>query len=243
LFLEISLVGQASVQATESTVRPATARLDVKKLEHLLDNKEVAGAIQFVEMDWKYQYEEYYQGQLTTQILDASAISQRLTTLFRSTGKRTALLYVVPTPSHLELILIPPGARPIHRRVSAADRDTLQQAVKAFRDGVMNPISRRLTYLPPAQRLYQFIISPVEQELKANRIDTLVFCLGGGLRTLPLAALHDGDRFLIEKYNLAIIPAFNLLDSRPASLKGVEYWLWEHLSLRSNRLYQVCHWN
>ena len=42
------------------------------------------------------------------------------------------------------------------------------------------------------------------------------------MRTAPLAALHDGDRFLIEKYNLAIIPAFNLLDSRPVSLKGAK---------------------
>ncbi len=40
-----------------------------------------------------------------------------------------------------------------------------------------------------------------------------MFCLGKGLRTLPIAALHDGKQFLVEKYSLAIIPAFNLIDS------------------------------
>lgn len=209
--------GQTPMQAATPA---STTQLDVEKLKQLLDRKDIAGAIQLLEVNWNRQYEDYYQGQLTTQVLDAEAMSQRLLTLFRLTGKRSALIYAVPTPNHLELILVPPGARPIHRRVAAADRTTLLQSVKAFRDEVMDPVSNRSAYLPPAQRLYQFMISPLEQDLKAYRIDTLIFCLGGGLRTLPLAALHDGNQFLIQKYNLAIIPAFNLLDYRPASLKG-----------------------
>jgi CHAT domain-containing protein len=32
------------------------------------------------------------------------------------------------------------------------------------------------------------------------------------LRSLPFAALHDGEKFAIEKYNLTRIPAFNLTD-------------------------------
>ncbi len=213
---------QTPIQSAEPAVPAAPPRLNVEKLEQLLDRKDIAGAIQLLELDWKRQYEDYYQGQLTLQVLDAEAMSQRLMNLFRLTGKRSALLYAVPTPNHLELILVPPGARPIHRRVLAADRDTLLQSVKTFQNEVTDPVSTRSTYLPPAQRLYEFMISPLEQDLKAYQIDTLVFCLGGGLRTLPLAALHDGNQFLIEKYNLALIPAFNLLDYRPTSLRGAK---------------------
>jgi CHAT domain-containing protein len=36
---------------------------------------------------------------------------------------------------------------------------------------------------------------------------------GPKLRSLPFAALHDGDKFIIEKYNLALIPAFTLTDT------------------------------
>ena len=216
------LTSQASTRTAEPVVQTPISRVDVKKLIQLLDRKDIAGAIRLVEQGWQDQYEDYYQGQLTTQLLEVDAISQRLNNLYRLTGKRSALVYVVPTPDHLELILVPPGARPIHRRVLSANRSTLLQGVKSFRDGVMTPISTRSIYLPSAQRLYQMMIAPIEQDLKASRIDTLIFCLGGGLRTAPLAALHDGDRFLIEKYNLAIIPAFNLLDSRPVSLKGAK---------------------
>lgn len=207
-------------QAAEPVQSPPVSRLDVEKLRQLLDRGDVAGAIRLVEQNWQEQYENYYQGQLTTQLLETDEISRRLTNLFRLTGQRSALIYAIPTPTHLELILVPPGARPLHRRVPAANREALLQVVKSFRDGVMDLTTARSTYLPPAQRLYQHMIAPLEPALKAYRIDTLIFCLGGGLRTVPLAALHDGDRFLMEKYNLAIIPAFNLLDHRPVSLKN-----------------------
>jgi CHAT domain-containing protein len=39
---------------------------------------------------------------------------------------------------------------------------------------------------------------------------------------LPLAALHDGQKFLVERYNFAIIPAFNLLDRQSSKLRGLK---------------------
>jgi CHAT domain-containing protein len=66
------------------------------------------------------------------------------------------------------------------------------------------------------------MIQPVAADLKAQKIDTILFCLGGGLRGLPLATLHDGRQFLVERYNIAIIPAFNLLDLRSKALPGLQ---------------------
>jgi CHAT domain-containing protein len=219
MFSSLAL-GQASTSVAEPVAPLPTSRLDVEKLKQTLDQGDITAAIQLVEMNWKQQYEEYYQGQLTIQRLDVDTISQHLLNLFRLTSKRSALIYAVPTPNHLELILVLPGAPPIHRRITAAKRDRLLQVVKAFQNGVMDPSSNRMMYLSPARDLYQMMIAPMESSLKAARIDTLIFCLGGGLRATPLAALHDGDRFLVEKYNLAIIPAFSLLNYRPVSLKG-----------------------
>ncbi len=42
-----------------------------------------------------------------------------------------------------------------------------------------------------------------------------MFVPDGALRTIPLAALHDGRRFLIRKYALAITPGLELTDPRP----------------------------
>jgi hypothetical protein len=50
-----------------------------------------------------------------------------------------------------------------------------------------------------SQILHQWIIEPFEEEyLKPQGIDTILFCLGNGIRGLPLAALSDGEQFLIE---------------------------------------------
>ena len=78
----------------------------------------------------------------------------------------------------------------------------------------------RNSYLAPSQQLYQWIIAPLEKDLKQLQIDTLLFSLDPGLRSLPLAAMHDGKEFLIEKYSLTLIPSFTLIDSTYASIRG-----------------------
>jgi CHAT domain-containing protein len=51
--------------------------------------------------------------------------------------------------------------------------------------------------------------------LQAVHIDTLVFVPDGPLRTIPMAALHDGEQFLIQKYALATSPGLTLTEPRP----------------------------
>lgn len=63
------------------------------------------------------------------------------------------------------------------------------------------------------------MIAPIEPELKANGIETLIVSADSHLRSIPLAALHDGNQFLIEKYSLALIPSFGLTDTRYSDLR------------------------
>jgi CHAT domain-containing protein len=63
------------------------------------------------------------------------------------------------------------------------------------------------------------MIAPLEADLQAQGINTLVFSMDTGLRAIPLAALHDGNQFLVEKYSLGLIPSLNLTDTRYQSLK------------------------
>jgi CHAT domain-containing protein len=209
--------------------QPTIPKLDSAQLQQALDREDWASAIRQVELGWKAQYEAYYQGQLTSQLLELPEIQRRLQQLQRSTQRRTALVYVIPGPKFLDIIFVPPSqavppsqtapARQtaIHRRVRvpAAQR---QAVIRTFRQGVVNPDSLPEDYLPAAQQLHTWMIQPIATALKAENIDTLIFCLGGGLRSLPIAALHDGQQFLTERYNLAIIPAFNLLDHRASAL-------------------------
>jgi len=66
-----------------------------------------------------------------------------------------------------------------------------------------------------AQQVYDLLIRPAEAELSKSKIQTLVFVLDGLMKNVPMAALHDGKQYLIEKYSLAQTPGLKLLSSQP----------------------------
>jgi CHAT domain-containing protein len=48
-----------------------------------------------------------------------------------------------------------------------------------------------------------------------------VFVPGGPLRTIPVAALHDGTQFLINRFALATTPGLSLTDPRPLKRENI----------------------
>ncbi len=70
-----------------------------------------------------------------------------------------------------------------------------------------------------AQKAYQWIIQPIEQDLEklrqSGQVSTLVFVLDDTLRDIPLSVLYNQEEYLVEKYALAVIPNRQLFDPRP----------------------------
>ncbi|NEP91066.1 MAG: CHAT domain-containing protein [Okeania sp. SIO2C2] len=151
---------------------------------------------------------------LSTQNTSIKNIREVLTDIARETGKKSAIIYVTAYQEELQLILYTSGSDPILKTVPAANHKQLMEVVLQLRAQITNP-SRRNTqsYLPPAQKLYNWLIAPISAELEAANIDTLLFSMDEGLRTLPVAALHDGQQFLVEKYSLSLIPSISLMDT------------------------------
>lgn len=211
----------AASSLTRSTAGSANTvtRLQPERLKKSLDRDDITDAVKQIEQGWKQQYEDYFGGKFTTQLLSVNEISQKLKQINALTGKKTALIYAIPTTTQLELILVLPKGAPLHRRITAANKTRLHEVVQTFRSGVASPLSKPAAYLPAAQQLYQWLIAPLESALQAQQINTLIFCVGTDLRSLPIAALHNGKYFLTETYNLALIPAFNLLDRQLGNLQ------------------------
>lgn len=93
------------------------------------------------------------------------------------------------------------------------DRESLRAEINQFRRGLESFFD---DYSPQqAQRVYSWLIRPFEEELEQAQIQTLVFVQDGILRSVPMAALHDGEQFLIEKYAVATTPSLSLTDSQP----------------------------
>ncbi|NEQ36450.1 MAG: CHAT domain-containing protein [Okeania sp. SIO3I5] len=137
-----------------------------------------------------------------------------LTDIASQTGNNSAIIYVTAYPDEIQLVLYTPDSEPILKTVPAVNREELMKVVLKFRANITNPARRQTnSYLPPAQQLYDWLIAPMSAELEAANIDTLLFSMDEGLRALPVAALHDGEQFLIEKYSLSLIPSVSLMDT------------------------------
>jgi len=122
-------------------------------------------------------------------------------------SRTTAVVYPILLPDRLELLVsLPTG---IERRAVAATEREVVESVTSFRRAVTKRASRR--YLRHAQQLYEWLVEPYAEALAVQEIDTLVFVPDGPLRTIPIAALHDGERFLIERYAVALTPSLNLI--------------------------------
>jgi CHAT domain-containing protein len=141
---------QSSSVRTAFTVALTTPeqakKLDPALLKAAFDREDLSDAVSQVELGWKFQYEGYYQGKLTSQYLSLEQIQQRLFQLQKLTGKSTALIYAVPGQTQLDILVVPPKGKPVHRRITAADRENLTKTIQTFRIGVVNPESQSEDY-------------------------------------------------------------------------------------------------
>ena len=58
-----------------------------------------------------------------------------------------------------------------------------------------------------SNQLYQWLIQPMEAELQANGIEHLIFVNDRVTRYIPMAALFDGQQYLVERYTLSTVIA------------------------------------
>ncbi len=129
----------------------------------------------------------------------------------------TAVIYPIILPDRLEVIFALPG-HPLVRASILEPKETIETTIRQMRNSL-----RRTSFLeerlPLAQKLYDWLIRPVADDLARNKIKTLVFVLDGPFRNVPMAALYDGQQYLVEKYAIAINPSLQLLAERRSSLR------------------------
>jgi CHAT domain-containing protein len=156
----------------------------------------------------------------------------------KATGIKPAIVYVAFVPQtvtlssvaetldnpkrqdsdQLQLVVLTAKGSPIRKRVPGATREQVLKLAKEFRNQITNYRSLR-GYLAPSQRLYQWLVAPLETDVQAREIQNLVFVMDTGLRSLPVAALHDGKGFLIDRYSVGLMPSVSLSDTRYKDIK------------------------
>lgn len=132
------------------------------------------------------------------------------------TAPRTAVVYPVPLADRLELLVDVEGE--MHQIRVPVGEERLRREAQRLRA----LLEKRTTYqyLPHARQLYDWVIRPMEPLLADAKVDTLVFVPDQPLRSIPLAALHDGTDFLVARFAIATAPSLTLVEPRPLAMKG-----------------------
>jgi CHAT domain-containing protein len=158
-------------------------------------------------------------------------IQAELKQIEAQTGIKSAIVYVGFAPSDdtsqdkdvLYLTIFTSEGKTIRKQVSYATRAKIKEVADELYNGVDEYEDVNSTnYLEPAQQLYKWLIAPYEAELQKQGVNNLSFVLDAGLRFIPMAALHDGQQFLIEKYSLGIIPSASATKMSYSSIKNAQ---------------------
>ncbi|NEO98262.1 MAG: CHAT domain-containing protein [Symploca sp. SIO2E9] len=140
---------------------------------------------------------------------------------------KAAVFYSIILPEGLAVILSLPG-KPLYyystTLVSDSNQDASVLLERTFDDlfATLNPFISSPEPLRPHQQLYDWLIRRAEKQLQNSGVKTLVFVLDGVLRGIPIAALHNRQQYLIEKYNLALTPGLQLLPPRALTPEQLE---------------------
>ena len=126
--------------------------------------------------------------------------------------KQAAVIYPIILSDRLEIILSLPGQSLYSYEIPVSATE-LEEVIEELRKNLV--IRSRRKFFAPAQKLYDWLILPVEDQLANSEVKTLVFVPDGAFRNIPLGTLYDGKQYLIEKYSIALTPGLQLLDPLP----------------------------
>ncbi len=137
---------------------------------------------------------------------------------------QAAVIYPIVLPNSLEVVVSLPDRSLQHytRKISQPNLENLLRKLRRS----LRRTSLETEIQEVSQEVYSLLIGKeMESLLVSNQIKTLAFVLDGSLRNLPMAVLHDGQHYLMEKYNLAIAPGLQLIDPQPIKRQQLKVFI------------------
>ncbi|MEM9944576.1 MAG: CHAT domain-containing protein [Cyanobacteria bacterium P01_D01_bin.36] len=207
----------------------------------VLDNASADEALRDIEDQRVQEFSDYFGRSLNSTELTPDKIQTLLADVYTKTGNQSVIAYItapsadttemaqftganpsialesnlVEQPSTpLEILLFTATEEPIRLIIPDVSRSQLFQTTTDFNNTLITSVRRGTDhYLEPAQQLYEWLIQPIEDELGPGAVDTFLFSMDSGLRSIPIAALHDGQQFLVENYSVGMVPSLSLMDA------------------------------
>jgi len=136
---------------------------------------------------------------------------QDLQTRIKKLGENITLFYPLVLDDRLELVILTRDRPPIRKPVAITAKQ-LETEIQTFRQQLegRSPLIQQ-----SAQKLYQSLFQPLESELKAAGVNTIVYAPDSIMRYVPLAALYDGKQWLTQRYQINYLTALALTPLEP----------------------------
>jgi CHAT domain-containing protein len=155
-------------------------------------------------------------------LLRCSLQAAKLAPIDQEIDPTAAIIYPIILDDRIEVIL---GLykQPLRHYSSSLPKDeNIEDLLDRLRLNLQSRNGAGAGFLKLSQQVYSWLLEPLEAELEKSGVKTLVFVLDGSLRNIPMAALHDGQRYLIEKYAVALSPSLQLVEPKPLSEAQLE---------------------
>lgn len=121
------------------------------------------------------------------------------------TDSTAAVIYPIILDDRLEVVLKLPGQADLyHYPPIQIPRQQIVATLQDFQESLQEPYRFKAAQAN-GQKIYNWLIQPVQEQLEKQGIKTLIFALDGPLRTIPMAALHDGQQYLVERYAVSLV--------------------------------------
>ena len=123
----------------------------------------------------------------------------------------TVAIFTVTAEESFHAVMVTPHGR----KAFSAEHKATDIATKVLKLRELLKDPEDTDYLDLSKELYDIIIRPMEEELLSGEYTTILWMLNGVLRLLPLAALHDGKQFVLEKFRNVCITTCSTIGQQP----------------------------
>ena len=132
------------------------------------------------------------------------------------------VIYPIMLSDRLATIVSTPG-QSLHYYVTPISKVEVEETLRSLLAS-LHPAANSKERSRLSQQVYSWLVRSAEADQLLSQTKTLVFVPDGLLRSVPMAALYDGEHYLVEKYAVALSPGLQLMVAQsfnPDRLKAI----------------------
>ena len=122
-----------------------------------------------------------------------------LQSTLRALGSGAVVIHYLVADDKLVIILTTSETQ-IAREIEISSKE-LNRMIASLRRDLLCPLKDPR---PASRKLYETVFAPISRDLEQAQAKTLLLSLDGALRYVPFACLHDGNKYLIERYTTVV---------------------------------------